>query len=112
MRKSKPNRRKLVIGKLTYTYDIGKRYVQLWSPDGTKEVMDIHKFPGTEFYGGCSCGSWGCDYDPTISFGIKPSDIRKYIESKLNEQDSKKQKRPSKKTKQRCIRSRSFQATI
>jgi len=82
MRRSKPNRRKLIIGKLTYVYDIGKSVVQLWHPNGKKEVIQKHKFPGSEIYGYCSCGSSGCDYDVSIMSGIKPSDVRKYIESK------------------------------
>lgn len=80
MRQSKPNRRNIVVGKLTYKYDIGKSVVQLWHPNGRKEIIQKHKFPSTTYYGHCSCGSYGCDYNPETSSGIRPSDVRKYIE--------------------------------
>ena len=82
MRQSKPNRRTLTIGKNIYLYDVSERFVQVWFPNGKKEVVQKSKFPMSEIWGPCECGSYGCDYNPIIHHAVRPSDVRKYILSK------------------------------
>ena len=71
--------RKVHIGEATWEYFVGKKFLNIYSPEGKKHLIEIDKFLGMSW-----SEIWESRYEyQSVATAITPSKIKTYIEANL-----------------------------